>query len=112
VWAEWSAATRGAIDPATERRRLWDIDVARLSVLDLRRAEALEALGTDLDALTGPRAPAQAVVGRARSLGAEGMLVPSAARRGAWNLVVFPGGFDRLGVGRGRNLRPRPPPSP
>jgi RES domain-containing protein len=109
VWAEWSAATRGAVDPATERRRLWEIEVAKLPVLDLRRGEARAALGVDLDELTGPRASAQAVAQRARSLGAAGMLVPSAAHRGAWNLVVFPKGFDRLTVGRGRNVHPRPP---
>jgi len=80
-----------------------------LSVLDLRRPEARDALGVALDDLTGPRASAQAVAERARSLGADGMLVPSAARRRAWNLVVFPDGFERLGMGRGRNLHPRPP---
>lgn len=109
MWAEWSAATSGAVDPANERRRLWEIEVAGLPVLDLRRGEARDALGVDLGGLTGARASAQAVAEHARSLGAEGMLVPSAARAGAWNLVVFPDGFARLAVGRGRNLQPRPP---
>jgi RES domain-containing protein len=107
VWAEWSAATRGAIDPAAERRRLWELDVSGLSVLDLRDAEARRALDVDLSDLTGTRASAQALTPRAQALGAEGLVVPSAARPGAWNLVVLPGGFDRVTVRRGRTLHPR-----
>jgi hypothetical protein len=34
------------------------------------------------------------------------MVVPSAARAGGWNVVVFPTGFDRLRVVRQRDLRP------
>ena len=109
VWAEWSAATSGAIDPRDERRRLWPIDVADLPVLDLRRPQARAALGVSAAELTGPRHAAQAVAGRARELGALGMIVPSAARDGAWNIVVFPDGFDCLTAGRARTMNPRVP---
>ncbi len=109
VWAEWSAATRGAIDPRTERRRLWRIDVSALPVLDLRRPGVAEGAGVTLDQLTGPRARAHGLAAVARKLGAEGMVVPSAAREGAWNLVVFPPGFERLRSAGSRTTNPRPP---
>jgi RES domain-containing protein len=109
VWAEWSAATRGAIDPADERRRLWELDVSGLPVLDLRKEEVRRSLGVDLSDLTRARAGAQALTPRARALGAQGLVVPSAARPDAWNLVVLPGGFARVTVRRGRTLHPRPP---
>ena len=109
VWAEWSAATRGAIDPASERRRLWQIVVHDLPVLDLRDPSVVTALGIVLDDLTGRRAAAQDLAARAGALGAEGMIVPSAARHGHWNLVVFPAGFRRVASGRSRATHPRPP---
>ena len=112
VWAEWSAATRGAVDPSTERRRLWRIDVNGLRVLDLRRPEVLSGLGVELADLVGARAGAQALAERARRLGAEGMLVPSAARAGSWNLVVFPSAFARLSVAGSSATRPKPPGQP
>jgi RES domain-containing protein len=109
VWAEWSAATGGAIDPASERRRLWRIDASDLPLLDLRRPEVRAELDISLAALTGGRARAHGLARRARTLGAEGMIVPSAARDGAWNLVVFPGGFARVRVDGSRAMNPRPP---
>ncbi len=109
VWAEWSAATRGAIDPRTERRRLWRIDVSALPVLDLRRPGVAEGAGVTLDQLTGPRARAHGLAAVARKLGAEGMVVPSAAREGAWNLVVFRSGFERLRSAGSRTTNPTPP---
>ena len=109
MWAEWNAATRGAIDPATERRRLWRIDVAGLRVLDLRTPAALDQLGVALVDLTGPRDSTQDVADRARAAGADGMIVPSAARPGHWNLVVFPSAFDRLRVAGSTATRPKPP---
>jgi RES domain-containing protein len=111
VWAEWSAASRGAIDPRSERRRLWPIDVSGLPILDLRDPQVCAELGIELTELTGPRASAQSLAPRAKAHGAQGLIVPSAAREGAWNVVVFPEGFERLAVGRGRVMRPRPPAS-
>ena len=37
------------------------------------------------------------------------MVVPSAARDGSWNLVVFPSGFRRLRLAGSRAMHPRPP---
>jgi hypothetical protein len=109
VWAEWAAATHGAIDPAEERRRLWTIEVDGLVVLDLRDPATVAALDVDLADLTGPRVAAQDLAERARGRGAEGIVAPSAADPSRWNLVVMPAGFDRLRVGRSRVMHPRPP---
>jgi hypothetical protein len=109
VWAEWSAATHGAIDPSSERRRLWRIDVRSLPVLDLRRPGLADDLGVGLDQLTGPRTRAHDFAERARELGAQGMVVPSAARETGWNLVVFPPGFASLRTAGSRITNPRPP---
>lgn len=109
AWAEWSAATRGAIEPATERRRLWRLDADRLPVIDLRRSGVAAELGVKLDDLIGPRSRAHALAERAREAGAQGMIVPSAAQAGAWNLVVFPGGFSRVQAAGSRVMNPRPP---
>lgn len=106
MWAEWNAATRGAIDPATERRRLWRVDVDGLRVVDLRRPAVRDELRVELSSLTGARAAAQALATKARSLGADGMIVPSAARAGEWNLVVFPSAFSKLTVGGSTITRP------
>jgi RES domain-containing protein len=109
VWAEWQAGTRGAIDPADERRRLWRIDVDRLPVIDLRRAGLADELGISERQLTGPRSRAHGLAAKVRALGADGLIVPSAARPGAWNLVVFPSGFRRMRVAGSRAMHPRPP---
>lgn len=110
AWAEWRAATSGAIDPATERRRLWRIDARDLAVVDLRDADVRAALGAELAELIGARAPCQALARRAHRLGAQGMVVPSAAAPDGWNLVVFPRGFSAL-KRRGSAVRnPAPPP--
>ena len=109
VWAEWNAATRGAIDPAGVRRRLWQIDVAGLRVIDLRRPAVRAELEVELAELTGPRGGAQALATRARALGAEGVVAPSAAHDGHWNLVVFPSGFGKLRVAGSSATRPKPP---
>ncbi len=102
-------ATGGAIDPRSERRRLWQLEIKDLPVLDMREAPARTALGVSLEDLTGDRSRAQAVAARARASGADGMIVPSAARSDAWNLVVFPTGFPKAAVGRDRAMRPSPP---
>jgi RES domain-containing protein len=106
AWAEWRAATRGAVDPAGERRRLWQLEVSGLAVLDLRRAEARTALGVEPGDLVGPRSRSQETATRARALGADGMVVPSAARRGEWNLVVFPSGFAHARPAGSRVMHP------
>ncbi len=102
-------ASGGSIEPDAERRRLWTIQVRDLPVLDLRRSEVAAELGISLAALTGARSRAHALGSRARSLGAMGMVVPSAAHDGAWNLVVFPSGFGRLRATGSRATHPRPP---
>ena len=107
--AEWGAATRGAVDPADERRRLWGIQADDLAVIDLRRAGLADELGVSQRQLTGPRSRAHGLAATARQLGADGMVVPSAARDGSWNLVVFPSGFGRLRVAGSRAMHPRPP---
>ncbi|MCV0402774.1 MAG: RES family NAD+ phosphorylase [Chloroflexi bacterium] len=109
AWAEWSAATGGAIDPRGVTRRLWSLTVRDLPVLDLRAPETRGELGVDVEDLIGEREAAQSLAERARSMGARGMVVPSAARSGAWNLVVFPEGLASVTVGRSRRVHPKPP---
>ena len=107
VWAELAAATRGSIDPSQERRRLWRLDVTDLEVVDLRRPEVRDELGVALRDLTGPRSRAQSLTARAVRLGAGGMIVPSAALDGAWNLVVFASAFGSVRVAGSSALNPR-----
>lgn len=109
AWAEWEAATGGAIDPAAERRRLWTLEVRRLPIVDFRDAAVSAALGVDLGELATGWVASQALAARLRAAGALGAVVPSAARPGQWNLVVFPDGFGRVSVSGGRTMRPAPP---
>jgi RES domain-containing protein len=106
VWAEWAAATRGAIDQSQERRRLWRLDVTDLEVVDLRRPEVRTELDVSLADLTGPRSRAQTLAARARRVGAQGMVVPSAALDGAWNLVVFTSAFETVRVAGSSAVNP------
>lgn len=78
-------------------------------MLDLRRADVRAMLGVELGELTGPRGRAQPLAGRARAIGAEGMIVPSAAHDGHWNLVIFPGGLGRITRRTSRAQHPAPP---
>ena len=110
AWAEWRAATGGALDPAAERRRLWSVDVTGLLVLDLRRPEARAALGVELADLIGARERCQEAARRAQRMGADGLIVPSAAHAGAWNLVVFPSGFGAVRPAGSTVRNPAPPP--
>lgn len=80
-----------------------------LPVVDLRDAATRAELGVGESELVGPWEAPQALARRITALGARGAVVPSAARRGHWNLVVFPDGFDRVRVLRGRTMQPRPP---
>ena len=109
AWAEWGAATGGAIDPADETRRLWTLDVEQLPVVDLRDAGTREALGVELAELTGEWDAPQTLAARLGALGAQGAIVPSAAHEGHWNLVVLPSGFSHVTVRRGRTMHPAPP---
>lgn len=109
AWAEWRASTGGAIDPADETRRLWALDVEQLPVVDLRDAATREALGIELQELTGSWDAPQALAARLRDLGAAGVVVPSAAHPAHWNLVVFPAGLAHVTVRRGRTMHPAPP---
>jgi RES domain len=83
--------------------------VEDLAVIALRRVGLAEELGVSERHLTGARSRAHGLAARAREMGADGLIVPSAARAGAWNLVVFPSGFDRLRLAGSRAVRPRPP---
>jgi hypothetical protein len=83
--------------------------VDELPVLDLREPAVVGTLGISVDDLTGGRRAAQELAERARAMGAGGMIVPSAARHGHWNLVVFPAGLHRIATGRSRAMHPRPP---
>jgi RES domain-containing protein len=80
-----------------------------MNVIDLRRSEAREQLDVDLDAITGPRAAAQGLAARVRELGADGLILPSAAHADHWNLVVFPTAFPKVRVIGSTTTRPRPP---
>jgi len=110
AWVEWHAATRGAVDPAGVTRTLWRLDVADLPVLDLRDERVRDALGVTVDQLTGSWSDSQPIADRARELGARGMVVPSAARPGAWSLVAFPEGWAHMRVVDSRRARPSVPP--
>lgn len=85
------------------------MDAVELPVLDLRRPAVVAELGINLEDLVGPRSRAHGLVKRARAMGAQGMVVPSAAIGGEWNLVVFPPGFERLRTAGSRAMNPRPP---
>ena len=78
-------------------------------MVDLRRPGLADELGVSGRRLVGPRSRAHGLVGKARELGADGLIVPSVASAGAWNLVVFPSGFERLRIAGSRVMHPRPP---
>lgn len=78
-------------------------------MIDLRRPAVRAKLGVELAELTGPRRGAQALAARALALGAEGIVAPSAAHEGHWNLIVFPAAFTKLRVAGSSATRPKPP---
>ena len=110
MWAEWSRATSGRVAPEAEQRAVCALDLD-LRVLDLRSVATRHALGVTLEQLTAEWAPdapnraCLAVARAARDAGADGFVVPSAARDGGWNVAVLPGAFDRILVARRRRLR-------
>jgi RES domain-containing protein len=114
MWAEWAHATGGAVRPEDEERWVCRLDVD-LAVLDLRDAATRRALGIDERDLVGdwsPEAPNAAtlrVAAVATELGVDGMVVPSAAREGGWNLAVLPRAFDAVRLASRRRSTPSPP---
>ena len=101
VWAEWSRSTGGAVRPEDDARALCTLE-ADLRVLDLREARVREALGVTLAALRAdwsdlaPNAACLRVARRAEELGADGFIVPSAARDDGWCLDVLPVAFAKV----------------
>lgn len=114
MWAEWSRATSGAVEVAGEERTVCTLDLD-LRLLDLRSPTTRETLGVTLEQLTGdwspdtPNRACLAVARAAREVGADGFVVPSAARDGGWNVAVLPGAFDRVRVTRQARSRPKVP---
>lgn len=114
MWAEWAHATGGAVAPDDDPRWVCTLEVD-LRVLDLRDAATRRALRVSGAQLTGewaPDAPNPAtlrVMRAARELGLDGIVVPSAARPGGWNLAILPVAFDRVRTTRRRRETPRPP---
>lgn len=114
MWAEWRHATGGAVEPEDDPRWACALDLD-LRVLDLRDAATRRALRVSQNQLTGswgPGAPNRAalrVMRAARELGVDGLVVPSAARDGGWNVAVLPDAFDRVRLVRRRREVPRPP---
>lgn len=107
MWSEWRHATGGAVAPADDPRWICELSVD-LELLDLRDPAVRRALGVDLAALRGPWSATRAnpaclaVLAAARRLGADGAIVPSAARGDGWNVAILPRAFERVTVGRRR----------
>jgi RES domain-containing protein len=105
MWAEWRHAASGAVEPTEDERTVCTLDLD-LRVLDLRSPATRQALGVTLEQLTArwsPDRPNRACLKVARAaldLGADGFVVPSAARAGGWNVAVLPRAFDRVRVDR------------
>ena len=114
IWAEWARATGGGVQPADDPRSLCRF-TADLDVLDLREPAVREALGVSDDELVADRSEAEPnqaclrVARRAVELGADGFIVPSAARPGGWCIDVLPAGFSKLHRTSRRTVTPAPP---
>lgn len=113
MWSERSRATDGEVPPDEDPRWVCTFE-ADVAVLDLRDPATRRALRVSVGQLTGPWSPespnaaALRAAAAARRLGTDGMVVPSAARAGGWNLTVLPGGFDGLRLVRRRRETPPP----
>ena len=111
MWSERSRATDAEVPPHEDPRWVCTFD-ADVAVLDLRDPATCRALRVTTGQLTrrwSPEAPNSAalrVAAAARRLGVDGMVVPSAARPGGWNLAVLPAGFERLRLVRRRRETP------
>lgn len=72
------------------KRTLYTIRVSLKNVLDLTAADLLRELGiTDAVLVSPDHAPCRTIAGAANWLGHDGLLVPSARRRGGINLVIY-----------------------
>ncbi len=113
MWAEWSRATAGAVDPGEDERIVCTLEMD-VRVLDLRSAATRQALAVTLEQLIAGWSPDASnraclrVARAARDAGADGFVVPSAARDGGWNIAVLPRAFERVRVVRQARARPRP----
>jgi RES domain-containing protein len=113
MWAEWAHATDGRVPPEQDPRWVCALDVD-LRVLDLRDAATRKALRASVPSLRGAWSPDQPnpttlrVARAARTLGVDGMIVPSAARPDGWNLVILPTAFTSVKL-RGRRRETGPP---
>jgi RES domain-containing protein len=111
MWSEWARATDADVPPDEDPRWVCTFE-ADVAVLDLRDPATCRALGVTVAQLTGrwspqaPNAAALRVAAAAQRLGVDGMVVPSAARPGCWNLAVLPSGFERLRLVRRRRETP------
>ncbi len=107
MWAEWERATGGAVDPADDPRWVCELRLD-LQVLDLRSDGMRRALSTSIDDLVAPWAPDRPnaaclrITAAAIARGADGFVVPSAARPGGWNVGILPRAFERVSVVRRR----------
>jgi RES domain-containing protein len=107
MWAEWAHATDAPRSPADDPRWVCEMEVD-LTVLDLRDAATRRALRVGVAGLIGPwsaDAPnrdARRVARLAAELGADGLIVPSAANEQGWNLVVLPRAFEKVRMRRRR----------
>jgi RES domain-containing protein len=114
VWAEWARATDGGVRPEDDRRNLCVFE-ADLLVLDLRDAAVRAALSVTLEQLVAAwstEAPNEACIRAARqavAFGADGLIVPSAARSEGWTVVVLPAAFGKLHRRSRRTTTPAPP---
>lgn len=112
------------VPPVKPVRRLSELHVAELRILNLASDVAQTYLDLAEEELTAGHGDDDASelcreiadVIRARRPEVEGLLVPSAAVRGARVLVIFPHGFSRVAVGNQRigslGFTPEDPPKP
>lgn len=113
MWAEWRHATGGAVAPEDDPRSVCTLDLD-LRVLDLRDPATRRALRVSERQLTAPWSPdvpnraALAVMRAAAELDVDGVVVPSVARAGGWNVAVRPPAFDRVRLAGRRREVPRP----
>lgn len=72
------------------KRTLYTIRVSLKNVIDLSAPDVLPALGITDAVLAGPdHGPCRTIGGAVNWLGHDGLLVPSARRRGGTNLVIY-----------------------